>query len=234
MGSAIALALAGSGCDLALNDRRADSLADTEAAARAVGADVVSVFADVSTREGAHELVDTAITRWGRVDVLVNVAGGIKGPIHNPVWEITDDQWARTFAVNVDSAFRCIQEVLPSMMERRYGKIITIASSSWAGSPIHAHYAASKAALISFTRSVATQVGPYDVNVNVVAPGGTQTLAADLPGFPTSDQWKSINPLGRPNLPHDIAAAVTFLVSSEARNISGQVLSVAGGLNPSL
>lgn len=234
MGASIAVALAGAGYDLVLNDRRDGTLPPVEERVRELGADATSVLTDVSTREGAHAVVGAALERWGTVDVLVNVAGGLKGPLHNPILEITDEQWARTFAVNVDSAFRCMQAALPTMIERRRGKIVNIASTNWAGSAMHAHYAASKAALVSLTRSVANQVGVHDVNVNVIAPGGTQTSAADLPGFPTAEQWKTANPLGRPNLPDDIAEAVLFLVSDAARNITGQILNVAGGLNPSL
>jgi NAD(P)-dependent dehydrogenase (short-subunit alcohol dehydrogenase family) len=121
-----------------------------------------------------------------------------------------------------------------AMMAQRSGKIVNIGSTSWAGTPLHAHYAAAKAGLVALTRSAAEQLGPYNVNVNAVAPGGTMTLAADLPGFPTADQWRTRNPLGRPNTPEDVAHTVAFLLSEQARNISGQLVTVAGGLNPSL
>jgi NAD(P)-dependent dehydrogenase (short-subunit alcohol dehydrogenase family) len=195
------------------------------------------VTADVSTREGAAALVGGAVERWGRLDVLVNVAGGIKGPIVNPIWDITEEQWSVTLATNLTSVFHTTQLALAPMMQAGRGCIVNTASTSWAGSALHSHYAAAKAGLVSFTRSVATQVGPFGIRVNVVAPGGTRTLAAERPDGTLlredSEVVKQI-PLGRLNEPTDVADAVMFLVSDRARNISGQVLTVAGGLNPSL
>jgi NAD(P)-dependent dehydrogenase (short-subunit alcohol dehydrogenase family) len=233
MGGAITRALGESGHHLLLNDLRAclDKPAD---GFRNHGVEVVTVVADVSTTDGAQEVIDTAVKQWGRIDVLVNVAGGIKGPINNPLWEITAEQWSRTIAINLDSAFFCTQHAARVMMNNGGGRIVNIASTSWAGSPLHAHYAAAKAGLVSLSRSAAQQLGPYDINVNVIAPGGTMTLAAERPEFPSEESWRTRNPLGRPNQAEDIAEAVTFLTSPAARNISGQVLTVAGGLNPSL
>jgi NAD(P)-dependent dehydrogenase (short-subunit alcohol dehydrogenase family) len=237
MGSAIADALGVTGHRLVINDRvDARRVAAAEAMNRA-GYDVVSVTADVSTRAGAEELVGTALARWGRLDVLVNVAGGIKGPIMNPIWDITEEQWDVTVRTNLTSAFHMTQISLRTMMSQNSGHIVNIASTSWAGSPAHSHYAAAKAGLISFTRSVATQVGPYGIRANVIAPGGTMTLAAQRPDGQSilgQADWANMYPLGRPNQPEDIANAVQFLVSERARNISGQILTIAGGLNPSL
>jgi NAD(P)-dependent dehydrogenase (short-subunit alcohol dehydrogenase family) len=233
MGTAICRLLARRNYHFVVNDRR-DCLQPLAAALEDAGCEAAAVVADVSTADGAHAAVDTAVDRWGRVDVLVNVAGGIKGPVSNPLWSITEDQWHRTLAVNLSAPFFCMQRAAPVMMEQRSGKIVNIGSTSWAGSVLHAHYAAAKAGLVSLSRSAAEALGPYNVNVNVVAPGGTLTYAADLPGFPTEEEWRTRNPLGRPNRPEDIADAVAFLASDAARNISGQVLTVAGGWNPSL
>jgi NAD(P)-dependent dehydrogenase (short-subunit alcohol dehydrogenase family) len=233
MGAAITRALAASGHQLVINDRR-DCLDERLADLELFGVKVVSVVGDVAHPAGAAATIGAAVEQLGRVDVLVNVAGGIKGPIENPLWEITPEQWSRTLAVNLDSAFFCMQHAARAMMTRHSGNIVNIASTSWAGSPLHAHYAAAKAGLVSLTRSAAQQLGSYGINVNVIAPGGTVTRAADLPGFPTAQDWLARNPLGRPNDAEDIAGAVAFLSSAAARNISGQVLTVAGGLNPSL
>jgi len=232
MGGAIARLLVDR-YNLVLNDRR-DSLGPLVEELSGPGVELAPVVADVGRPEGAAAAVDAALERWGRVDVLVNVAGGIKGPIDNPVWSITDDQWSRVLQVNLSSAFYCIRRAAGPMMEQRSGKIVSIASTSWAGSPAHAHYAAAKAGLVALTRSVAEQLGPYNVNVNAVAPGGTLTLAAGIAGFPAVDDWRDRNPLGRPNAPEDIAHTVAFLLSEQARNISGQLVTVAGGVNPSL
>ena len=173
--------------------------------------------------------------RWSRIDILVNVVGGIKGPVAVPLWEITEEQWEFAMGLNLRGTFHCTQAVLPAMMQRRSGKIVNIASISWAGEAAHAHYAAAKAGVVAFTRSAATQLGPYNINVNAVAPGGTARSAPLGPLDP--DVRLSVagpGPLGRSNSPDDIADTVLFLASEESRNISGQLITVAAGNNPGL
>jgi NAD(P)-dependent dehydrogenase (short-subunit alcohol dehydrogenase family) len=240
MGGAIALRLAEEGADIVLNDRIPGRTDEYEAKVRALGRDVVSVVASVTRREGAKQVVEAALARWGYADILVNVVGGIKGPVHNPLTDITDEQWEAAMGVNLLGTFYCTQLVVPSMIARRSGKILNIASTSWAGDTsgsaevTHVHYTVAKAGIVAFTRSVATQLGPYNINVNAVAPGGTRTLPDERMPQRASEDRTADNPLGRMNEPEDIANAVLFLVSEEARNISGQLLTVAGGLNPSL
>jgi NAD(P)-dependent dehydrogenase (short-subunit alcohol dehydrogenase family) len=246
MGGAIALRLAEEGADVVLNDRLPDLTDGTEKAIRDLSRDVVSVVANVTRREGAERLVTTALERWGRIDILVNVVGGVRPPVVNPIWNISEEDWEFAMGLNLRGTFHCTQLVCPGMMERRSGKIVNIASNSWAGEAMHAHYAVAKAGVVAFTRSVATQLGPFNINVNAVAPGGTRRSARiaaqiDTPPAPTdepvpfpSPSVSSTGPLGRTNEPVDIANAVLFLASDESRNISGQLITVAGGNNPSL
>jgi NAD(P)-dependent dehydrogenase (short-subunit alcohol dehydrogenase family) len=243
MGAAIALRLAAEGADIALNDRLPDLTTQTEKAIRDMGGDVVSVVANVTRREGAERLVTTALDRWGWVDILVNVVGGVRPPVVNPIWTISEEDWEFAMGLNLRGTFHCTQLACPGMMERHYGKIVNIASNSWAGEAIHAHYAAAKAAVVALTRSVATQLGPYNINVNAVAPGATQRsphiaaqIETPLKGepAPVPTSVAMTGPLGRINEPIDIANAVLFLASDESRNISGQLITVAGGNNPSL
>jgi NAD(P)-dependent dehydrogenase (short-subunit alcohol dehydrogenase family) len=241
MGAAIALRLAEEGADIALNDRLPDLTNETEKAIRDMGRDVVSVIANVTRREGAERLLSTALERWGRVDILVNVVGGVRPPVVNPIWTISEDDWEFAMGLNLRGTFHCTQLVCPGMMARRYGKIVNIASNSWAGEAIHAHYAAAKAGVVALTRSVATQLAPYNINVNAVAPGATRRSAriaaqidAPLETAPVPTSVAMTGPLGRANEPIDIANAVLFLASDESRNISGQLVTVAGGNNPSL
>lgn len=229
MGSAIALRLAEEGADLVVNDRVAGRTDSVERDVRAMDRDVVAVHANVTRREGAAVVIDAALDRWGRVDILVNVVGGMKGPPERAIWEITEEEWEFAMGLNLRATFHCTQLACGPMMERRHGKIVNIASVSWAGESMHAHYAAAKAGVVSFTRSVATQLAPYNINVNAVAPGATLSSLEDAP-----DRSGAVTPLGRVNEPRDVAEAVLFLVSEEARNISGQLLTVAGGGNPSL
>jgi meso-butanediol dehydrogenase/(S,S)-butanediol dehydrogenase/diacetyl reductase len=236
MGLAIARALAAQDRSIVVAERHEDRCAAAVDALRAEGCDAVGVVGDVSTTSGAESAVAAALEGWGRIDVLVNTVGGMKGPVFLPFWEITDEQWSVTLDVTLSSAFRCIRAATPHFQTQRSGRIINIGSTSWAGVPEHVHYSAAKAGLFALTRAVAVALGPYDVTANVVAPGGTRTLVAGHPrsGFPNAEQWKNLNPLGRPNEPEDVADAVAFLASPAARNISGEHITVAGGLNPSL
>jgi len=236
MGGAIAATFARHGADVALNDRFAERVQVQENACRVFGRDVISITSNVTKREGAQQLVEAAQDRWGRVDILVNVVGGIKGPVINPIVDITEEQWEMTIGLNLRGTYHCTQLVVPGMIERKFGKIVNISSISWAGEPAHAHYAAGKAGVIAFTRSTASQLGPHNINVNAIAPGPTgRAVEVDLapPTTGQSAMWTiGSGTLGRPNDPADIANAALFLVSEDSRNISGQVLNVAGGLNP--
>jgi len=232
MGGNIAVRLAEEGADVVLNDRLAEKMERYEAPIRALGRDVVAVHANVTRRDGAQQVIGAALGRWGRVDILVNCVGGVKGPVQRAFWDITEEEWEVTLGLNLRSTFHCTQAAIPDMMQRRSGKIVNIASISWAGDPMHTHYAVAKAGVVAFTRSVATQLAPYNINVNAVAPGPTDTGFAGIeqlrasPGFDT--------PMGRINEPLDIANAVLFLCTDEARNITGELLTVAGGKNPSI
>ena len=246
MGGAIALRLAADGADVALNDRLPDLTGETEKAIRDLGRDAVSVTANVTRREGAEELVTAALKRWGRIDILVNVVGGVRPPVVNPIWNISEDDWEFAMGLNLRGTFHCTQLVCRGMMERRWGKIVNIASNSWAGEAMHAHYSVAKAGVVAFTRSVATQLAPFNINVNAVAPGGTRRsarIAAHIDASPDPIDERvafpfpsvaTTGPLGRTNEPIDIANTVLFLASEESRNISGQLITVAGGNNPSL
>jgi len=234
MGGEIALRLAEEGADVALNDRRPHTTAPWEDEIRALGRDTFSVTTNVTRREGAAELVTAALERWSKVDVLVNVVGGLRGKPEIPVWEIPEDEFEFAWGINMRATFHCTQLVLPSMMERRFGKIVNIASNSWAGDPIHAHYAAAKAAVVAFTRSCAIQLGPYNINVNGIAPGGTMTNETNKMATSDGDGYERGGTLGRYNEARDIANAALYLASEESRQVSGQLITVAAGANPRL
>lgn len=234
MGGAIAERLAAAGARIVLNDRVADRVDAHRAAIEAHGVEAVSVVASASRSDGARAVIAAALETWGRLDVLVNSVGGIKGPVNAPVWEITDEQWDATLAISLTSAFLCTREAARAMTAQREGKIVNIASTSWAPpeSALHPHYAAAKAGMVAFTRAVALQLAPYGVNVNAVAPGATRRSADVV--LDGGDVGAAATPLGRINDPADIAGAVAYLVSPDARKVSGQLITVAGGLNPAL
>ena len=236
MGGAIAQRLAAAGANVVLNDRVAERVDTHRAAVEAHGVDAVSVVASTSRATGAKAVVGAAMEAWGRLDVLINTVGGIKGPGQLPVWEITDEQWDATLAISLTSSFLCIREAAPIMIAQRAGRVVNIASSSWAPphSGLHPHYAAAKAGVVALTSGVALQLAPYDVTVNAVAPGATRRDASVAAVGVEVDDAAAEVPLRRINDPADIAGAVAYLVSPDARNVSGQLITVAGGLNPSL
>lgn len=235
MEGAIAV-LASAGANIVLNDRLAEQVDNHRAAVEAHGVKAVSVVASTSRSSGARDVVAAALDTWGRIDVLVNTVGGLKGPVLANVWEITDEQWDRTIAVSLSSAFYYVRQAAPHMIEQRSGKIVNIASTAWAPphAGLHPHYSAAKAGVVAFTKAVAMQLGPYDINVNAVAPGATHRRSDVAISGGAVDAGAAELPLGRINDPADIAGAVGYLVSPEARNVSGQLITVAGGLNPSL
>jgi len=175
----------------------------------------------------AKRSVQDALTGLGSVDILVNNMGEMTDA---PVAEMTDEQWEKTLAVNLGSAFRYARECIPFMKERRWGRIINVSSqAAYTGSANHAHYAASKAGLLGFTFSLAKELGPYAVTVNVVSPGRivTDMLLDTMAG--REQEWINQTPLQRFGRPEEVAAAIAFLASEEASYITGAVLNVSGG-----
>jgi 3-oxoacyl-[acyl-carrier protein] reductase len=231
IGAATAVRLASAGARIVLNDRVEGTTESVQAHIRDLGGEAVGVVANLIRPEGAQAVIGAAIREWGRVDILVNVVGGMRhGDM--PVWELPEDAWDFTMALNLKSTFLATKEAAPLMIEQRSGKIVNIASVSATGAPQHAHYAAAKAGVLGFTRSCAAQLARYNVNVNAVSPGATMTEAVLRAGFVDADtDWSRQVPLGRPNEPDDVAQAVLFLSSDASRNITGTNLTVAGGLH---
>jgi NAD(P)-dependent dehydrogenase (short-subunit alcohol dehydrogenase family) len=232
IGAATALRLAAAGANVLLNDRLEGTTDPYVERIRDMDRDAINVVANLMRPEGAQALVDAALERWGRLDILVNVVGGMRhGDIR--IWDLPEDAWDFTMNLNLKTTFLCTKAVLPQMMSQRSGRIVNIASTAAAGAANQAHYATAKAGVIAFTRSCAAQLAPYNVNVNVVSPGPTITEGVVKAGIldPNRD-WSREIPLGRPNEPDDIAQTVLFLCSDASRNMTGANLTVAGGLNP--
>jgi NAD(P)-dependent dehydrogenase (short-subunit alcohol dehydrogenase family) len=236
MGLSIAQELARRGATVVVNDRVHERTHVAVESIRAAGGDALGVTASISRAEGAGLLMSTVERELGGLDILVNNVGGIKGPMENPIWAMSEEQWDSTIAVNLKGTYLCTHLALPGMIDRRHGKIVNLSSVSWSGHPFNAAYAAAKAAIVAFTRSVATSVGQYDINVNAVAPGMTRTGVIDRMDEVTSGGRGAgaMVPLGRINEPEDVSATVAFLVSDAARNISGQLITIAGGVNGAL
>jgi len=168
------------------------------------------------------------LSRYGRIDILVNNAGITRDQL---LMRMKREDWDKVLEVNLTGAFVCTQAVLRPMMKQRDGRIISISSVvGQMGNAGQSNYAASKAGLIGFSKSLAREVASRNITVNVVAPGLIDTdMTRALPPE-VQAEWHSKVPLGRFGTPEEIAAAVCFLASSEASYITGQVLAVNGGM----
>jgi len=233
-GHAIAVSLAREGCDIAANDIDLAGAERTAAEVRALGRKAIAIKADVGRRAEVNEMVKRALAELGRVDILVNNAGG-PGRAGGPFVNTKETDWDGTIDLILKGVLNCTQAVLPHMLERRSGKIINISSGlGRSGGPGSAVYAACKAAVIGFTKSVAAEVAGRGINVNSVSPGLSTTNFLRGPDgqIRNPGQIESVRatiPLGRLTEPSDIAPMVTYLASDLAADIVGQVFAVEGG-----
>jgi NAD(P)-dependent dehydrogenase (short-subunit alcohol dehydrogenase family) len=241
MGAAITLMLARDGADLVLAGRDLAAIEPVAAAARALGRRVEAVRCDVTRAAEVDALVETARARFDdRIDILVNIAGG-SGPLETTSWETSPEQFTEILDLNLLGCFLTIRAVLPVMMRRRSGKIVNIGGTfGLRGQALRSAYSASKWGLRGLTKSVALEVGPYNINVNTVAPGMVDgprfervcRERAQRLGKTEADvrqEWEQQYALRRISSAEDIANAVWFFVSERSRNVTGQDLAVDGG-----
>ena len=241
MGRDICTTLAREGAHLALAAREVEPLQRLAKEIEGLGQRALVQPTDVTDERAVETLVArTRDTFGGRIDILVNAAG-ITGPIETPVWEIKGDDWDTVLGVNVKGTFLPIKHVLPTMIAQRYGKIVNISGTSGLrGYKNRAAYSASKWALRGLTRTVAIEVGPYNVNVNALHPGivGGDRMdklcrekARKRGRTPEQvyDEYVQEMALRRVTVAQDIANAVLFLASDESKNMTGQSVTVDGG-----
>lgn len=236
MGRAVALKLAREGARLVLTDISGNRLAGTEQAVAEVlpGSAPVAVRANAMDRQEASEVVARGTAAFGRIDVLVNVVGGIRSSsLYTSFLELDEARWDDTFALNLKPGFHMIRMVAPGMLERRWGRIVNVASVVFAGEAGQADYAAAKAAVASLTRTLAMEFAPH-VNVNCIAPGMIQTSVFERLTEEDRRRFLAKCLLNRPGLPEEIADAVAFLSSDESSFVTGEILAVSGGNHPSL
>ena len=229
IGRAIALQLAADGFAVAVNFASSSEKADAVVAEiQASGGSSVAIQADVSDPEAVASLFSTVSDELGPVSVLVNNAGITDDGL---VLRMSTDQWDRVVGTNLRSVFLCTKEALRSMLRARSGRIINISSvAGIAGNPGQGNYAAAKAGVIGFTKSVAKEVGSRGITVNAVAPGFILTDMTDALGETVTASVAEQVSLGRLGLPEEVASTVGYLASEGASYITGQTIVVDGGL----
>lgn len=236
IGRAVADRLAAEGARVVGGDIDASLVQRLVTELEKTGTTVVGVVGDVTEPPAAKRLIETAVERFGRVDILVNVVGGARNA---KVHEMSEEQWDHTIRWNLRSTFLCTRAAVPHMIEQRYGKIVCISSGAREGTPWTAYYAGgsaystAKAGVHGFIRDVALELAQYGINVNAVAPGpiDTERTGESLKELDRTVEYSpsKMTPLGRLGLPVEVANAVLFLASDEASYITGHTLPVTGG-----
>ncbi len=234
IGRATAVRFAREGASVVINDMDEAGLAETKALIEADGGTVSVVKANVASREDVQKIVNTALTDYGKLTLLINNAGITRDGLTTRLKEgelrlMPDDKWDAVLDVNLKGTWLCCQLAAVPMMEGGYGRIVNTASISALGNIGQANYAASKAGVMGLTRTLALEWARYGIAVNCIAPGGTKTsMIAAIPEKILENAVKSI-PLQRFAEPEEIAAVHAFLASKEASFITGQTIFVDGG-----
>lgn len=232
IGHAVTLRLADEGMAIGVVDNRRDGAEATVEAVRQRGARAIAVLCDVGCKDAVNEAVARIEGELGPLGAQVNCAG---------IWqsrsflEITEEDWDAVMRVNAGGLFFCVQAAGRVMVPRKQGAIVNLSSAigGRTGRPFHAHYAASKAAVISITRSAAVALGPHGIRVNAICPGAIDTpMFAQVLAQPQDVIAPLLAriPLGRVGQPSEVASVVRFLLSDEASYVNGQSLNVCGGL----
>ena len=221
--------LAQAGCNVLANynhNQKAAQETVSEAKLQGIEADLFK--ADVSQKKQVEQMVEYTLARFQKIDILVANAGIWK---YAPVDEMTEEQLQETVETNLYGAFYPISVVVPHMKKRKEGNIIAISSTAGQrGEAFHSHYAATKGAIISLTKSLASELASFNIRVNCVAPGWVETdMSQESLIGPERDQILRLIPLGRAATPEEIAGSILFLASDLATFITGEVLNVNGG-----
>jgi len=226
-GKGIALVLAKEGCDIIASDIDLEGTENTAAEIRALGRKATAFKVDVTTIAQVNDMVKAALAQFGQIDILVNNAGGSTPP--QPFAETAEAKWDRDINLNLKGVLNCTRAVLPQMISRKSGKIISISSvAGLIGAPTGTIYGAAKAGVIAFTQGLAQEVIESGINVNCIAPGFGATAFYDNFDEEWNKRAREMEAAGITITPQDIGNAVAFLASDVSRRFVGQCLRVQG------
>lgn len=237
MGRAVVKQLIGSGVtNIAITDISQNRLAETHAEiSQSIHPKHISALrTDVTIADEVEMLTTQVLNDFGQVDLLVNMVGGIRSTqLYTPFLEMNETQWCQTFDLNLMGGFHLMQQLAPGMIERKYGRIVNITTIVFDGESGQADYAAAKAAVASMTRSLAAEFAP-NVTVNCVAPGMTRTSVTQ--NIAEEDRKRLIGQAYNQRMaePTEIASAINYFLSEDARFVTGEILAVSGGIHPHL
>lgn len=227
IGRAIALKLAREGADVVVADINLEGVQKVAGEIEDMGRKAVALKVDVSVKEEAEKIINTAKEKLGRLDILVNNAGINRDAM---LHKMSDEDWGRVLAVDLTGVFFCTRAAAKLMRDQGYGRIINISSASWMGNIGQANYSAAKAGVVGFSKTAARELARKGVTVNVICPGFIDTEMTRA--VPEKIRAKIIDkiPMGEVGKPEDVANAVAFLASDEARYITGAIIDVGGGM----
>ena len=236
LGREIAQLLARQGAHVVLGDLDAAGLEKTAAAITAAGGAAVALAGDLTEEAPAQQLIETAVKRHGRIEILVNVVGGSRNA---KIWDMRADDWDFVLRLNLRPTFLCTRAAVPHMIRQKYGRIVCMSSGAREGTPWTAYdqggsaYSAAKAGVHGFVRDVALELAEHSINVNAVAPGpiDTERFGPGLKRMNETVEYSPnhMTPLRRLGEPFEVAHAVLFLASEESSYITGHTLAVTGG-----
>lgn len=228
IGRAVAVAMANAGADVALCGQNQERLAATAETVTATGRRVLTYAMNISQADAVQQMVEDVHKQWGRIDIMVNNAGITRDGL---IIRMSEQDWDDVMTVNLKSVFLCSKAVAKVMMKQRSGSIVNVASIiGLIGNPGQSNYSASKGGIISFTKSMARELASRNIRANAIAPGFIETpMTEKIPEALQKKMLESI-PLGRYGKPEDVADLAVFLGGERSAYITGQVISICGGM----